>query len=445
MKLKQISQNEFAKNVLTLMTGTGFAQLIPLLAAPFIARLFTPDEIGVFAFYFSIVTIVGNIAAGRYEPSIAIAKTDEDAFNLFALSITLSFLVSVLSFIVLFVLHWNYSLFDGAISENWAFAIPPLIWFFSSYQSLRYLAIRTKNFKSISLSSIFESSFRAGISILLGYLSFGTIGLIVAGIISKISSLSVLFQSVVKRIRDNWDEISFSKIRLLARQFIKFPKFDLPAAFFHTLGSQGAVVLILKLFSEKTAGLFSYTERVLITPVSVFSSSFSQVFLQKISSKYHKDKLGFQNLVTATFNRFVWYSILPFVVFTYAAKYFVPFVFGPNWVELYKYIWILSPYIFLVLCTAPLAEVLYIVGKQEKHMILKVLFFLLRFSALIIAYFLDFTPLMSIFLFSIASVISYDIYIFIVLKTLNIKNRLTIVLLNIITFAVFVLLYSILL
>ena len=38
---------EFSRNVLTLMTGTTIAQAIPIIATPFITRLFSPDEIGV--------------------------------------------------------------------------------------------------------------------------------------------------------------------------------------------------------------------------------------------------------------------------------------------------------------------------------------------------------------------------------------------------------------
>jgi O-antigen/teichoic acid export membrane protein len=444
LKLKQIFQNEFAKNVLTLMTGTGFAQLIPLLAAPFIARLFTPDEIGVFAFYFSIVIIVGNLAAGRYEPAIAIAKTDKDAMNLVALSIILSFFVSLLAFSILFVLYWNYSLFDGAISENWAFGIPILIWVYSSYKSVSYLAIRKKKFKSISLSSIFESSFRAGTSILLGFLGFGSSGLILGGMFGKMSSLVVLLSSTHEYLRKIKSEVSISRVKVLARKFSKFPKYDLPATMFHTVGDQGTVILIVKLFGEKTAGLFSYTERVLITPISIFSSSFAQVFLQKISQKFHEDKNGFQDMVSTTFNRFVWYGIVPFMVFTYSSKFLVPIIFGPNWLELYKYIWILSPYIFLVMANAPLGEVLYIIGKQEKLLVLKVVFLILRFSALIVAYFMDCDPLMSIFLFSIASVIAYEINIIIVLRTLKNKRALTMLLLNLLIIGTFVILHNIL-
>jgi O-antigen/teichoic acid export membrane protein len=230
----------------------------------------------------------------------------------------------------------------------------------------------------------------------------------------------------------------------MARKFSKFPKYDLPATMFHTVGDQGTVILIVKLFSEKTAGLFSYTERVLITPISIFSGSFAQVFLQKISQKYHEDKNGFQYLVSATFNRFVWYGIIPFAVFVYLSKFLVPIIFGPNWVELYKYIWILSPYIFLVLVNAPLGEVLYIIGKQEKLLVLKGIFLLLRFSALIIAYLLGYDPLMSIFLFSVASVIAYEINIIVVLRTLENKWVITMILLNLLILGAFVLLYNVL-
>jgi hypothetical protein len=96
------------------------------------------------------------------------------------------------------------------------------------------------------------------------------------------------------------------------------------------------------------------------------------------------------------------------------------------------------------MANAPLGEVLYIISKQEKLLVLKVVFLVLRFSALIIAYFLDFTPLMSIFLFSIASVISYEINIFIVLQTLKNKQWLTLAFLNLVIISAFVLLYNIL-
>ena len=42
-------KSEFAKNVLTLMTGTTIAQAIPIAISPILTRLYTPEDFGVFA------------------------------------------------------------------------------------------------------------------------------------------------------------------------------------------------------------------------------------------------------------------------------------------------------------------------------------------------------------------------------------------------------------
>ena len=41
-------KSEFAKNVLTLMTGTTIAQAIPIAISPILTRLYTPEDFGVF-------------------------------------------------------------------------------------------------------------------------------------------------------------------------------------------------------------------------------------------------------------------------------------------------------------------------------------------------------------------------------------------------------------
>jgi O-antigen/teichoic acid export membrane protein len=428
---------------MTLMAGSGFSQVIPLIAAPIIARLFTPSEIGILAFYFSFVTIISSVASGRYEPAIAIAKSDEDALNLTSLSIVFSFCISLVTLIGIMVYQHYYSLFNGSISESWAYAIPILIWIVSVYNSLRFLAIRHKKFRSISLSSVSESLLRAIISILLGILSFGPIGLIIGSIAGKLSSFTALILGTKNHTKNLRKVVQTKKMVNLSKRYIKFPKYDLPATLLHSFGNQGSIILILKFFSEKTAGFYSYTERILITPVSLVSTSFAQVFLEKISKIYHEDQSKFRDVVMTNFSRFVWYSLLPFAIFIWATKFLVPILFGANWAELYKYIWVLSPYILLVMANSPVREVFYILNKQEKLLITKGLFFVLRFSALITSHLLGYSPLMSIFLFSIASAVSYLLNIIFVLHLLKVKRNFTLIMLSLIMIVAFVMLYNI--
>ena len=79
-------QTGFAANVSKLIFGSIFAQGIGVLIAPIVARLFAPEAFGVAALFASITSIIGVLACLRYELSIVLPKTDEEAANLLGLS-----------------------------------------------------------------------------------------------------------------------------------------------------------------------------------------------------------------------------------------------------------------------------------------------------------------------------------------------------------------------
>ena len=71
----------FATDVLKLVTGTTFAQIIAVLASPLLTRLYGPEAFGFLALFTSITSIIGVIACMRYELAIMLPKTDEEAAN----------------------------------------------------------------------------------------------------------------------------------------------------------------------------------------------------------------------------------------------------------------------------------------------------------------------------------------------------------------------------
>ena len=77
--------SSFAANVLKLVTGTTFAQVIIVLASPLLTRLYGPEAFGFLALFTSITSIIGVIACMRYEMAIMLPKTDEEAANLLGL------------------------------------------------------------------------------------------------------------------------------------------------------------------------------------------------------------------------------------------------------------------------------------------------------------------------------------------------------------------------
>ncbi|MEN6313789.1 MAG: hypothetical protein ABFD25_06035, partial [Clostridiaceae bacterium] len=58
-------KESFAFDVLTLAGGTTFAQILTILAAPVLTRLYGPDDFGIWALYLSITSIISVIACMR--------------------------------------------------------------------------------------------------------------------------------------------------------------------------------------------------------------------------------------------------------------------------------------------------------------------------------------------------------------------------------------------
>src|SRR4051812_48543692 len=102
---KRLFREDFNRNVLTLMTGTGVAQIIPLAVTPILARIYSPAQFGVFSLFVAVVSSLSVVATGRYELAIMLPRKDVNAVNIAAMSITISFVVSCLLFTVACFVH----------------------------------------------------------------------------------------------------------------------------------------------------------------------------------------------------------------------------------------------------------------------------------------------------------------------------------------------------
>ena len=125
MLTKLKARSEFSRNVFALMTGTTIAQAIPIAISPILTRIYTPEDFGVFALYMAIASILSVIATGRYELAIMLPKKDEDAINIAALSIIISFFVSFVSLLIVFVFNAQITnLLGNPEISNWLYFIP---------------------------------------------------------------------------------------------------------------------------------------------------------------------------------------------------------------------------------------------------------------------------------------------------------------------------------
>ena len=348
--MKKLLKSEFSRNVVTLMTGTTFAQLIPLLLMPLISRLFSPEEFGLFAFYFSLVSFFLVISNGRYDMAILLPKEDKDAVNILALAFSILVGVCLILFIVLFFFGNNIQdMINKPELNDWLIFIPLCVFSASGYKILTYWSNRKKRFKNTSLSVVTQATSRSGTLFVGGllrnnffsgsesiYCFFKTIfkkdyvlpsGVTPVGIGSFIVSYLVgftlsffyLLVGFLKNDRYLLKEINKDKIKFLAKKHDKFPKINSLHAMTDEFKNSVITFIISYAFSDIILGFYSMTYRVLRAPLSVIGNSFSQVFLQK-SAEMHANKQNFVPLIQSTIKKLALIGLPIFIPILFAVS-----------------------------------------------------------------------------------------------------------------------------
>lgn len=365
--LAYIKRSEFTKNIFILTSGSTVAQMIPLLAEPVLSRIFTPAEFGVFEVYVAIVMMLGVVATARYEMAIILPRTMNKAINLMALSLSA---VVLFALVITLILLAADDVVIGFIPvegfEKYLYYIPLGILLFGINRSFLFWFLRLKEMKTMSLSRITESTGKAGTSILLGAMSFSSLGLILgqlAGLLS--SSLLLAGRFVVK----DWKKLRFlsGKVMLqLSKKHKEFPLVNVPIALSEMIQISGIIFVFSFFFDNSSVGEFSKALRILLIPLNLIGTSVSQAFYQKASNDYSKGTDISKNLKKILMNLFAW-SVIPLVVFLLISPWLFGFVLGSEWVTSGEYARILAIWMFMKFFITPVSMIPLIINKQQEY------------------------------------------------------------------------------
>ncbi len=335
------SKDSFVSNVLTLMSGTAFAQVIAMIAIPVLTRFYKPESFGILSIFAGTASIITVWAALRYELAIVIPEKKEDAIALVKLSFIITILISLLILIIIIAFGLRITRFFNLLYiDPWLKFLPLSILFAGSYNILIYWCNRNKRFDKISISKVTQS-ISTVLSQLIGYLLLkaGAGGLIAGYIIGQISGVWTLLKQVKDiKVRESISTLLDLKV---AKTYSAFPKFSGLGAFFDTAASQIPLIAIPILFSPHVGGLYAFADRLLRAPSGLIGTSVSQVFFQRMAqSKRDRNIRG--ELIFNTWKYLIFLGIVPMsIVFIFGPNLF-GFFLGAHWREAGQYAQILS-------------------------------------------------------------------------------------------------------
>ncbi|EGQ9395311.1 lipopolysaccharide biosynthesis protein [Vibrio cholerae] len=403
----------FSKNVLTLMTGTGIAQAIPIAIIPILTRMFSPEDFGLLALYAACVSILGVVATGRYEIAIMLPKDDEDARLLLQLSMLVALFFSLLISIPISI--WNAQIARFLGNEDiavWLYLVPVSVLFTGIYQALTYWNNRQKKFINTAVSRVNQSLFQGFVQTSLGFLQVSG-GLIWGQFIGIVSGSIYL----LKKDRSYKSLIKKTKINSIQKQGIKyhkFPTYGVWGALCDAGAVQMPVILLTKFYSNSVTGMFSLTFRVLNMPTSIISSAIAQVLFQKVVeiSQTEPEKLNLY-IIKMFLLLFVIYLPAVPILFIWGESLF-SIIFGNEWSQAGVYAGYLVIAVAVRFAVSPLSAVLGLEQNIKMGVLWQVLYLctitvtLYFFSSLSIEEFL--------IAFVVHEVFLYLIYLFLILK-----------------------------
>lgn len=381
-QLNALSQNEFFRNVATLMTGSTIAQLIALAIYPVLSDIYSPEEHGLFSLYMSIIAITGIMSTGRYQMAILMPKDDKKAMNLAALGVSFSIALSLLLLLMVIFLRSEIStLFKNENLERWLWYVPLSTFLIALFQVSIYWFNRHKNFRQTAAANLAQSLTNSGVKLSTSNAIQSGGGLIAGAIVGQIVGAFWFLVQWVRKFSSHFRDISFAGMRTVAKEYYRFPFFNLPNNLVNNISNALPVFLISTFFTAHQVGLYGLGFAMIFRPMGLVVNSMEQVFSQRIIKKFN-DHLPVWKDVRLLLLRSFQIGVIPFLLAGIFGPFIFKTIFGAEWEESGRFMQLLIPWFFAAFMANQLTFLPDLFSKQKTYFLLNLLRFVLRIGGM---------------------------------------------------------------
>lgn len=410
-KLYNYSKSIFVRNILKLASGTAFGQIISVITAPVLYRIYEKEDYGILGLFIALSGSIGAFSTMQYSQAIILEKEDYKATQVIWLIRLINSSLSILVFLlILSKSHWIADQLNSPGISCWLLLLPISLFFSGHNETYRIWANRKKEFSIMTINSILTSILVPLVSIGFGVFNKSPNGLFLGLLTSQIApALFLRWQLKKKRSLIigpiNWNEIVF-----LAKKHYALPFYSLPSDFINRLSNQLPIFMLSTYSGASSVGVYNLSIRMLGLPIQLLSGAIGEVFRQKASEDYFL--LGnCKTIFLKTLKTLVALSIFPLLITVIWGPSLFSSVFGEKWLEAGEYSQILSVMFFFRFFTSPLSFLFFIAGKQKQDFYWHILMGIFSFISFYIGFQVFKSAKISLFLFSIGYSLIYIIYL----------------------------------
>ena len=363
--------NDFLKNTIKIMSSSSLAQLTVICITPLLTQFFSPEEFGIYGFYISVCTIFGSIANGKFDIAIMLPKRNIDSVNIFFLSILISFTFSFLILIIIYLFKNIIFRYDYLVFVKLYYVFPITIFFIGVNNSILSFFNRQTAYNEIAKNNVIKSTTNSFSSLFLGIKKIAT-GMIIGNLISLTVSLLVNLSYIKNKISKR--DIKKTLIISNFNKYIDFIRFSTISNFFNSVSNFGITTIIILFFGPKIAGLYFLAEKIFAVPISILTSSISQVYFEKASKLFYKNKFELLQL-TLKIQKNIFKILFPSLLFLCLFGEILLNILGEEWSKAGAILKFISVYILFKNIYSPISHIGDILNKQKQLLLFNVSLF----------------------------------------------------------------------
>jgi len=359
--------------------GTLIAQIIAVISALFIAKIYGSEAYGilsVFIGFSSIISVFNSLQLDNYIVTCKDKLTRHHWFNFLFMLIPIMTIVGTLVFLPFYVIF-----FDKGIEIN-VLILAVLSAILLSYNKTHEFYLTSqKDFSPISFAKVllvfinvfFQFAF---------YVKFSVYGLVYSSFISLlIVTLYFSFKN-----KKHFNAIDFKIIKKNLSVNTSVMSFLLPSRFISNLASQSIPLFIFAFFSLEDAGVYFFSQKILTMPLFIISSSISTVYFEKASSLVNTSKKELLKTTKKIIRFNVGTMFLFLVLINTIGIYLLEMFLTDNWVNLRLYLLLLS---FLVLSRSsfsPISNIIVVLDKNNISLLFNAILLIINCFAFYIGF-----------------------------------------------------------
>lgn len=267
----------FIKSALFLLGGTSIAHAVTLAATPITAKLYGPSAFGIWAGWFALSGVIGNVACLRYDTAVALPESDQKALSVAVLALLIAVVISTIAGVLLIIV-WLLSVPGPwqnirGYTVGVVFGALVIAW----WGVLSQWLARLHQISHLARAKILTSGASAGIQIALGF--SGAAGALILG------DFTGRCAGLIKQMRLVWQQsavhlaaLRWKDLRESLTHYRAHAAWLTPTALLDALGQQAPLLLMLAWYGEVVGGRFALAQRLLALPVALVGQSVAQLF-----------------------------------------------------------------------------------------------------------------------------------------------------------------------